>query len=102
MNIKIYSLINIEINDNESIIHIEEPKINLFTISSFPFSKNIVLNKLIIYLLLILNFSINDMLNKSYYCRLISLYVHEKKILLQYFVILNVSYMVIKIFHYLI
>lgn len=72
-------------NDMDSAIYLEEPKINLLTFSSLP-SKLSSLKKTIIYLLLILNFAINNILNKGYYCRLISLYIHEKKI---FFEILN-------------
>ena len=71
-------------NDTETVIYLDEPKINLLTVTSSL--TKLSLKKAIIFCSLLLNFSLNNILNKNYYCRLISLYINDKKI---FFNILN-------------
>ena len=79
-----YNKIKINIdedNDLCSIISTDDPKINLLTILSSPYANKNKLsfsNKNLTYILLLINFAINNILNKTYYCRLISLCTHEK------------------------
>ena len=72
-------------NDTETVIYLDEPKINLLTITS-SLVKLSSFKKAITFCSLLLNFSLNNILNKDYYCRLVSLYINDKK---TFFNILN-------------
>lgn len=76
---------NVTDNDTETVIYLDEPKINLLSVTS-SITKLSSLKKAIIFCSLLLNFSLNNILNKDYYCRLVSLYINDKKI---FFDILN-------------